>query len=220
MYSTILSVAIFGATVWGQASTSSAAASASASEGGSTITGTATTTIPTIGSSTNGPAELALSYCFPSSWSGIATDTPCYSMEVLNSACFYGPSVFITATATPTSNASPKDQQSCYCDEQNGVGFMYFEFMEGYVYRVRGTNFSSSSSTVVPLASENTAPSALMARTTRSSSIHYPPPTVHSHLLRRTLASSSLHLGQMQPSLPLWTLLQRISWAPRRMSRW
>ena len=126
MYSTILSVAVFGASAWAQSSPTGSATSES-STGTSTVTGT----VPAVGATTDGPAEIAQSFCFPSSWSGPATDTPCYSMEVLNEACFYGPSVFETATATPTASASPKDQQSCYCDAQNGVGYQYFEFMSG-----------------------------------------------------------------------------------------
>jgi hypothetical protein len=134
MYSTLISIALFSASTWAASDPTGSVASTTVPGSKTETTATGTTTVPTIGQTTDGPYEVAYSYCFPSSWVGIATDTPCYSMEVLNQACFYGPSVLETATATPTSHASPQDQQSCYCDEQNGVGYMYFEFMEGSVF--------------------------------------------------------------------------------------
>ena len=123
---------MFGAAAWAEDTSSTSSGSTSASsttKDSSTITGTQTG--PSLGASSNGPAEVAFKYCFPSKFPNIATDTPCYSMEVLNQACYYGPSVFQTATATPTASASPKEQQDCYCNEAAGVGYMYFQYMEG-----------------------------------------------------------------------------------------
>lgn len=128
----MITLAIFGATAWAEDTSSTSSESTSATSttaDSSTITGTQITL--SVGASSSGPAEVAFKYCFPTKFPKIATDTPCYSMEVLNQACFYGPSVFQTATATPTSSASPKEQQNCYCNEAAGVGYMYFQYMEG-----------------------------------------------------------------------------------------
>lgn len=138
-----ISLAMFGAAVWAEDTSSISSGSStsledtsvtSTTKDSSTITGTQEA--PSVGASSNGPAEVANKYCFPSKFPNIATDTPCYSMEVLNQACFYGPSVYQTATATPTSTASPKEQQDCYCNEAAGVGFMYFQYMEGYEFSI------------------------------------------------------------------------------------
>ncbi|KAI4147519.1 MAG: hypothetical protein LQ340_005516 [Diploschistes diacapsis] len=142
MYSSLLFFTLFGASAWAQSTASStgpvawgygqsAASSTGSAASGSGTTSTVTSTVPAVGQNTDGPEEIALSYCFPGSWSGPATDTPCYSMEVLNQACYYGPSVYQTATATPSASASPQDQQSCYCNEQSGAGYMYWEYMGG-----------------------------------------------------------------------------------------
>ena len=122
--SIFLSLALFGASTLGQV--------ASSTTGTATKTASGKSSVTSGGISTNGPLAVAENACFPRAFASAITDTPCFSMEVLNRACFYGPSVLETATATPSVSASPKQQQQCYCDPVNGAGYMYFEFMQGY----------------------------------------------------------------------------------------